>query len=219
MQTRFYRHYKDKPYRVLGTVRHSETFEELTLYETLYENAHGKLWVRPKKMFFETIENEGKQIPRFEHVKFNFVGKTEVTEESFSSMHGVARQCFPEFDLQKIRERLNGKENIFLQIAYDRDEPVAFKLGYAESATSFYSYLGAVLPGYRGLGLASILMKNQHVWCVKNGFHFITTKSTNQFPDMIYLNLQNGFRICGVEKPVGNSNKEIDILFQKTLKS
>jgi hypothetical protein len=65
-----YEHYKGKPYRVHGTVRHSETLEELVLYETLYQNDLGKMWVRPKKMFLETVEIGGKVVPRFK-----FVGK------------------------------------------------------------------------------------------------------------------------------------------------
>ena len=61
-----YKHYKGKMYRVYGVVKHSETLEELVLYETLYENPLGKLWVRPKGMFMETVVIEGKTIPRFE---------------------------------------------------------------------------------------------------------------------------------------------------------
>ena len=63
-----YEHYKGKRYRVHGIVRHSETLEELVLYETLYENDLGKLWVRPKEMFFETVEKDGVRIPRFRRV-------------------------------------------------------------------------------------------------------------------------------------------------------
>jgi len=64
----FYRHYKNKMYRVLDVVRHSETLEELVLYEALYENPNGKLWVRPKAMFLEDIELDGKKVPRFAFV-------------------------------------------------------------------------------------------------------------------------------------------------------
>jgi hypothetical protein len=60
-----YEHYKGKRYRVHGVVRHSETLEELVLYEALYANDLGKMWVRPKKMFLESIELEGKVVPRF----------------------------------------------------------------------------------------------------------------------------------------------------------
>ena len=53
-----YKHYKGKFYEVIGTVRHSETLEELVLYKALYESPEfGKdqLWVRPKKMFLENV--------------------------------------------------------------------------------------------------------------------------------------------------------------------
>lgn len=49
-----YLHYKQKKYRVLGVVRHSETLEQLVLYECLYENPGGQLWVRPLDMFLGT---------------------------------------------------------------------------------------------------------------------------------------------------------------------
>ena len=63
-----YEHYKGKRYKVHGLVRHSESLEMLVLYEALYENELGKLWVRPEKMFLETVEVDGKSVPRFRAV-------------------------------------------------------------------------------------------------------------------------------------------------------
>lgn len=63
-----YKHYKGKFYQVLGLARHSETLAELVVYECLYDNPHGKLWIRPLKMFSETVEVDGKKIPRFEYL-------------------------------------------------------------------------------------------------------------------------------------------------------
>ncbi len=60
-----YNHYKNKRYKVIGVVRHSETQEEMVLYETLYENPSGKLWVRPKTMFLEDVKTPGYSGPRF----------------------------------------------------------------------------------------------------------------------------------------------------------
>ena len=68
MQLGIYKHYKGKLYRVLGVAKHSETLEELVVYETLYDNPTSKLWVRPKKMFEETVELEGKTMPRFKYI-------------------------------------------------------------------------------------------------------------------------------------------------------
>lgn len=55
-------------YRVLGVAKHSETLEELVIYECLYENPRSKIWVRPKKMFLEKVELEGKLVPRFKFI-------------------------------------------------------------------------------------------------------------------------------------------------------
>lgn len=57
-----------KFYRVLGIVKHSETLEDLVLYECLHENPRSKLWVRPKWMFLEKIELDGKKVARFKFV-------------------------------------------------------------------------------------------------------------------------------------------------------
>ncbi len=61
-----YQHYKGKIYKLIDVVRHSETLEELVLYETLYENELGKLWVRPKQMFLENLDDG---TPRFKYLE------------------------------------------------------------------------------------------------------------------------------------------------------
>lgn len=63
-----YRHYKNQNYRVLGVARHSETLEELVVYECLYENKLGTLWVRPKELFLGSITTETYSGPRFRYV-------------------------------------------------------------------------------------------------------------------------------------------------------
>ncbi|MBI2473514.1 DUF1653 domain-containing protein [Candidatus Uhrbacteria bacterium] len=60
-----YRHYKGNEYEVIGVATHSETLEALVVYRALYGN-HG-LWVRPLKMFVETVEIDGKIRDRFEY--------------------------------------------------------------------------------------------------------------------------------------------------------
>ncbi len=62
-----YRHYKGSFYQVLAVARHSETEEILVVYQALYGD-YG-FWVRPLDMFRETVEREGRAIPRFELVK------------------------------------------------------------------------------------------------------------------------------------------------------
>jgi hypothetical protein len=61
-----YRHYKGKEYTVVGVALHSETLEELVVYRQEYGD-HG-LWVRPKRMFLETVTVDGKDVPRFQYL-------------------------------------------------------------------------------------------------------------------------------------------------------
>lgn len=62
-----YRHYKGNLYQVLHTAQHSETEELLVVYRCLY-GEYG-VWARPLVMFTETVEVDGKEIPRFELIK------------------------------------------------------------------------------------------------------------------------------------------------------
>lgn len=59
-----YRHYKGNLYEVVGTARHCETLEPMTVYRALY-GEHG-LWVRPAAMFAEQVTIDGVLRPRFD---------------------------------------------------------------------------------------------------------------------------------------------------------
>lgn len=58
-----YRHFKGNEYQVFGMAKHSETQEDLVLYQALYGD--GELWARPASMWTELVEHEGKKVPRF----------------------------------------------------------------------------------------------------------------------------------------------------------
>ncbi|MBP7146439.1 MAG: DUF1653 domain-containing protein [Acidobacteria bacterium] len=62
-----YRHYKGQYYRVIGCATHTETGEELVVYQALYGEM--RLWVRPKAMFLELVESSGRRMPRFERTE------------------------------------------------------------------------------------------------------------------------------------------------------
>lgn len=68
-----YRHYKGMTVEVIGVALHSETLEEMVVYNhpdpVKGKNAN-TLWVRPKAMFLENVVVNGKTMPRFE-----FLGK------------------------------------------------------------------------------------------------------------------------------------------------
>jgi hypothetical protein len=60
-----YKHYKGNVYEVIGIASHSETMEELVVYEATYQLEGENLWVRPLSMFLETVIVDGKEVQRF----------------------------------------------------------------------------------------------------------------------------------------------------------
>lgn len=69
MRTGIYKHYKNKEYRVIGVAKHSETLEDLVVYEALYSSDLSQLWVRPLAMFQDKVTVDGKEVPRFEFIR------------------------------------------------------------------------------------------------------------------------------------------------------
>ncbi len=61
-----YRHFKGNEYEVLYIAKHSETLEEMVVYRALY--GERGIWVRPAKMWNETIERDERKIKRFEYI-------------------------------------------------------------------------------------------------------------------------------------------------------
>lgn len=65
-----YEHYKGQRYRVITIATYSEDIsEKFVIYEALYPNKVSQIWARPLSMFLETIESEGKSVPRFKFVE------------------------------------------------------------------------------------------------------------------------------------------------------
>lgn len=64
-----YLHYKNREYRVIGSVRHSETEEELVLYYPLYDDEEAReYWVRPLAIFKESVLVSGSPVARFARI-------------------------------------------------------------------------------------------------------------------------------------------------------
>ncbi len=61
-----YQHYKGKYYRVLGIAKHTETFEELIIYQALYDE--NIIWARPKNMFCDNVLVNGIKKERFHYI-------------------------------------------------------------------------------------------------------------------------------------------------------
>ena len=61
-----YEHFKGNRYELLEIATHSETLEKMVVYKALY--GEFGIWVRPLSMWTETVERDGKTIPRFRYI-------------------------------------------------------------------------------------------------------------------------------------------------------
>jgi GNAT superfamily N-acetyltransferase len=220
--TRLSIHSKGLPYRRIGTAKHSETLEDLVVYECLYPNETAKMWARPQAMFEESVITDGTVRPRFRTID------VEITEAagSFASLPetmvletaGLMRQVFGDNSagLDRLSQRLNQKNSVHLLVARLENKPVGFKLGYEESVGCFYSWLGGVHTSARGLGVARALMEQQHHRCRSKGYQLIRTKTKNRFPEMLIFNIKAGFRVVGLEAADSDDPK---IVMEKKLAS
>jgi len=211
---KYYKHYKNKPYKLLNFGKHTESQEDVVIYETLYENEAGRIWVRPKKMFFEKIELNNELVPRFQEIPLELNSTTEVTDAEIKILAPMIETVFGEWDPIWFNSRLNNHQKFYLVMGFMEGRPVGFKLGYEHDKWEFYSWLGAVLPDYRGFGVATELMRAQHEWCKQQGYRKVQTKSQNRFRAMLQLNIKSGFNIIGTQ---ASTDEGMKIVLEKVL--
>ncbi len=58
-----YQHYKGNQYKILSVGRHSESLEEMVVYQALKGNCD--VWIRPLRLFLSEITIEGQSTSRF----------------------------------------------------------------------------------------------------------------------------------------------------------
>jgi len=141
----------------------------------------------------------------------------QVKKDNIETVVQLSQQI-PEFDqppgVERYQERLNGVPHLIL-VAYDQKTPIGFKVGYERVGIGFYSWMGAVLPNYRRLGVAQLLADEMECWAKQKGYDKITFKTRNQHKGMLIFALKNGFSIVGFkEKETLAANR---ILLSKAL--
>lgn len=65
LQKGIYRHFKGGMYKVVEIAKHSETLEDLVIYQSLSTK---QFWARPLSSFLQMTTHEGKQVERFAYV-------------------------------------------------------------------------------------------------------------------------------------------------------
>ena len=107
----------------------------------------------------------------------------------------------PEFDgpytLQKIQKRLENRKFLAL-VAKSAGEIVAYKVGYGETESRFYSWIGGVLPEHRRKGWATELLRYQEQWCREQGYREINVWTANRYRTMLIFLLKEQYEIYAV---------------------
>lgn len=127
---------------------------------------------------------------------------TQLSDELLQSIIELTQQV-PEFDsrysAQDYLQRLNNKP-LMVQTIRIEGELAGFKIGYSEQSGLFYSWLGAILPEFRQLGLAKALLNDQESWARENGFKTMEVRTYNHFATMLQMLIQQGYKIAGLQK-------------------
>lgn len=126
-----------------------------------------------------------------------------IREGSIDDVLGLAYKM-PEFsDLysrDEFERRLKTTKSLIL-IAESEGEMSGFKCGYErENSSSFYSWMGGVVPAFRRNGIADALLKEMERWCKNEGYQSLTFKTLNDHKSMLIFALKRGFDIIGTEK-------------------
>jgi len=129
----------------------------------------------------------------------------------------IERQI-PEFDTPHRRaeyeRRLSGTNPLIL-IAEIDGANAGYKVGYDRHHNgTYYSWVGGVLPEFRGLKLASALANEQERWATAQGYKSIILKTKPHFDTMIGFAHKRGFVLINVDYEHG---REMLVLEKKLI--
>lgn len=140
----------------------------------------------------------------------------EVTSELLDAIVDLEIGIFEApYSREKIDREATTKHNLIALIAEVDGQACGFKVGYEQTSRLFYSWIGGVLPNFRGHGIARKLMVEQHKLGKEMGYKFVRTNTENKFQGMLILNLKTGFDIVGVQR--GYDQSKTVIMLEKCL--
>ncbi|OOE14302.1 GNAT family N-acetyltransferase [Fictibacillus arsenicus] len=124
------------------------------------------------------------------YMLFDTIPDEEAILEGIIDLH---KRIFGESD--DLVKKMESKPQIIVNVALNNSQVIGYKIGYELDKRKFYSWLGGVDPQFRGHGVASKLMEQQHYYLKENGYHIVQTKTMNKWRSMLILNIKSGFEV------------------------
>jgi len=136
----------------------------------------------------------------------------KVGERSIPTIYRLNRALFLEERIINSFDR----EDLIMLLAHVDGEPVGFKIGYRESRFHYYSAKGGVLPDFRRMGIARLLLHHLEAEAKALGYRFFCYDTfPNKHPGMTVMGLQEGYRL--VRADFNSTYQDYRLRFEKNL--
>ncbi|GIN72642.1 hypothetical protein J14TS2_31170 [Bacillus sp. J14TS2] len=140
----------------------------------------------------------------------NIVGFPD--QQLLSQILSLHETIFKDSDM--FMRKAKDKPRLLFTIGFEEGKVVGYKIGYELNSDIFYSWLGGVDEQRRSQGIASKLMKEQHLYIKDKGYKIVQTKTKNKWRNMLILNIKYGFDVVGIDAAKPSDPK---IILEKAL--
>ena len=96
-------------------------------------------------------------------------------------------------------DRYKNSEHVII-VAYCRDIPIGYIIGYKIDDNVFYCWLAGVDVNYRRGGALTLMFDYLKKWCVERKYKKISIKTRNKYRNMLLYLVNNNWNFESVEK-------------------